>query len=513
MMSKKLRYGLIVLCIAIAVGALWMMHRGTREGFQYRDLNVDYRKEVYLVGYVDTPANPDYSAAFTKEEAQTKCESFGATLASTAQLRDLKDIGANWCNAGAWVSDDDANLYFPIDPTSKGNVSGASCSKTGSTKVDMPGDTSTDENGIHIRRISLPTSKKGFAACYGVKPPVGEPGVQFLNMSDNTYSYFDSVAMISVMDGDGKDMIPFSFTPDQALYAMRQTRFNQTNARQYLIRNFAGNLNKNIREDGADPADIARDTADWTDAKEKSCNTLGAVYTEMKNRVVALKAVIAAVQGQANGTYYAKKENMNLQREIGYVCMNLSAEGSPACKRLASIDYEMFYKNGDTTVLANLEDLNNLLTVRECEIQRSALKMQTLLEILKCPVPSDFNDIFGNYKDPRQNDRYLPDTNERPICDLQNDKDWGEIFERNGDTRFTIRKNIGYVNSESLKLALEEISPFFAAAGFSDLFNNTLLNQLSILIRMPTFIDPGVNRNLKSINNAKDSVLAIVNPQ
>jgi hypothetical protein len=490
-----------------------MMQRGILEGFQYRELNVDYRKEVYLVAFEDRPANPDYSAAFTKEEAQAKCESFGATLASTAQLRELKDIGANWCNVGAWVSDDDANLYFPIDPRSKGNVSGASCSKTGSTKVDMPGDTSTDENSIHIRRRPLPANKKGFAACYGVKPAVGEPGVQFLNMSENIYSYFDTLAMMNVMEGNGKDMIPFSFTPAQALYAMQQTRFNPTAAREYLRANFAGNLNKNIRNKDADPADIARDTEDWTEAKRKSCETLRTVYTEMRNRVAALKAVIAAVQGQTNGTYFAKKENMNLQREIGYVCMNLSAEGSPACKRLASIDYEMFYKNNDTTVLANLEDLNNLLTLRECEIQRSALKMQTLLEILKCDLPPDFNDMFGNFKPPQLNGAYFPDTNAKPVCTLQDDKDWAEFFEENGDTRFTIRKNIGYVNSELLKNALEEISPFFAAAGFASLFNTTILQQLSVLIRMPSLVDPGLNRNLRSITNSQASIEAVIRSQ
>lgn len=500
-----------ILCIVIV--GFFLFQKSFREGFQaYRELNVDYLDEIFLVGYPGNAANPTYENGYTKADAQKACEQFGATLATKQEMSTLKDISANWCAVGGWVADDDANLYFPNDPTAKRGA--ASClNPPGSSVFGGP----SNETRIHIRKMPVPPSGKGFANCRGVKPSAGTSGVQELN--ETAYSYFDTDAMIRLMNGDNEDMVPFVFSRSQALYAMLQTQFNRTQARELLRTTFGTTLNQNVRA-AADPSTVARDTESWVQAKAKSCDALNTVYTEVLKRLAALKAVVAAVQGQTMGTYYAKKENMDLQKEIAYVCVNLTAANSPACRRLASIDFDTFYKatdgagTADTKVLADLEDLNSQLTMRECEIQRAALKMETLLGALRCGGGSEMRDVpdatkalLGQYYIPSRAS-YFPDTDANPLCKLQDDDPkWREFFEENGDSRFTIRKNIGYVNSEMLRSALEEISPFFAASGYTELFP-AILNQLSILLRQPTLNDyMGSDSNLNEVSNKSRGIL------
>ncbi len=70
--------------------------------------------------------------AYTRESAAAKCASYGAVLATTAQLADAKAAGANWCSNG-WLSDS-GTPTCPVTPpntcnwpAAAGNLYAANC--------------------------------------------------------------------------------------------------------------------------------------------------------------------------------------------------------------------------------------------------------------------------------------------------------------------------------------------------------------------------------------------------
>jgi hypothetical protein len=95
-------------------------------------------EEVYAIG--------GYS--YTQATAQAKCESYGGTLASMAQLTAGQVAGASWCSTG-WLSDMSGNAYYPINGAT---VSGCA--------------------GPGINPYVPPSGLAG-ANCYGVKPKQG----------------------------------------------------------------------------------------------------------------------------------------------------------------------------------------------------------------------------------------------------------------------------------------------------------------------------------------------------
>jgi hypothetical protein len=315
------------------------------------------------------------------------------------------------------------------------------------------------------------------------------------------------------MAGDGTDMLPYSFTPAQALYGLRATRFQTSgtatsgalSARRYLMQNLAS-LNANIRKD-AEPGTLSNeDVAAWAAAKAKSCEALKGIQDTMVAQLNATKAVMSKVQMRTMGTYYAKQENMGFQREIAVICNKQTAATSPACARLASIDFDIFYQPGPngTKILSDLENLNYTLALRECEIQKAALKLQVLTDALQCRSGQyDAASLGQNYI--AALGTYYPDTCER----LDTDPTF-RMFTKGADTRFTVAKNIGYVNSELLKVAFEEISPYFSNPGYSDLFGR-ILDQLSVLLRVPTLNDYNTSQqNITSINTTVSGLNAFL---
>jgi hypothetical protein len=454
---------IVLLCIVIAWHCKgWSI----TEGFQYKTLNVPYTKEVFLVGNTGSFAN-----GVLYQDAEKVCQKYGATLATMDQLKLATDASANWCRYGGWISGDSANLYYP--------------------QTACPNDTNPcvyNTRSTCLRKMA-PQSGKGYATCYGVKPNFGsEADIQFFN--DLYYSVLDTPAVTNTMTGGANptDLIPYTFTASQALWALEQTKFTTVtkegvskSARQWLRENL-NTVNTTIRT-AADPTPVANEDINaWFQAKTKSCEAIASVRSDIGARLNSLKQIIATVEGRTRGTFYAKQENMDLQREVAYICKGLTAEQSPACSRLASIDFDIFYKssgtNIDTKILSDLQQLNYDLRYQECFIQRALLKIQILSDYLKCPAADAATQaLLGDYK--TSPTTYYPDTCE----DLSKNAEWAQLTGDN-DKRFTIKKNIGYVSSEALRVAFEEISPFFASEGYRDLFRN-LLQYLSILIRIP----------------------------
>ena len=74
----------------------------------YGDVLVNTNPEVFWVG--SSSATNGY--AFTQDQAATTCASVGAVVATTTQLTDALNAGAQWCSTG-WVVDDTTNKVLP----------------------------------------------------------------------------------------------------------------------------------------------------------------------------------------------------------------------------------------------------------------------------------------------------------------------------------------------------------------------------------------------------------------
>ena len=111
--------------------------------------------EVFVVGPATTLVN-----------ATALCGSYGATVATTSQLQDAFNKGADWCLPG-WVSDD-PNARYPRQTASNDCGGGVGLMTYGADW--MPKDEASGD----------PISS---ATCYGKKPPQGTDGVAPFNQN------------------------------------------------------------------------------------------------------------------------------------------------------------------------------------------------------------------------------------------------------------------------------------------------------------------------------------------
>ena len=111
----------------------------------------------------------------TRGEAESICNNNGATLATTEQLENAQQNGADWCSTG-WVADTDDD---------------------GQDRAKYPINTRTMRgcgNGTTGIKIWTPPSKKAAVNCYGIKPTNGKNGDQnnHIHMwSETRWSRFD----------------------------------------------------------------------------------------------------------------------------------------------------------------------------------------------------------------------------------------------------------------------------------------------------------------------------------
>lgn len=109
------------------------------KGTESCDKLSDNQKEVYHIGGYDK----------NWYQADQKCKEFGARLATSSELQEAFEKGADWCSSGHTK---DNNAQFPL-------------------QVGRPGC-----GGRGVMTYGNPNDLRG-ANCYGVKPPEGTPGV------------------------------------------------------------------------------------------------------------------------------------------------------------------------------------------------------------------------------------------------------------------------------------------------------------------------------------------------
>ena len=497
----------IWIAILIAIGFLlvWLWRRPSIEGFWAQlTLNMDYKpKEIFLVGdflnindiYRSSQSAVPYERGYTYEEAVAVCQKYGGRLADTSStplnLNTAVQLGGQWCAAG-WANDGSAKKAYYINGTA-GQCDGST--STGLREYDPYSQPGT-------RR------EKAFAICIAPKPEEFTT-IDVQAFARDQYSMFKSDVMAYVMSGqrdltraeiDGNTSlftVPRNFSPSQAYYALEQNNYNMTQARQSLITEL-GNAEATPTADDTYTKNIAtaidpnsvESTADktaWnTNTATKACESIARVRGDMYTKLTTLNQLFSDLSGNTEKAGIIKSGQGNLQSMVADICRrdpdssSKSTAQTDACRRLLTLDYDVFYKNRSSDplskkyVISDLESLNFALQMRECEIQEDLGSLEALSEILTCPasgqpaIPPALK--FSTNRDPNKRNQ--------PFNCSYKPEDVPK------DTAFKVQKSIPFNRVEQLKKRFEEISPYYSAAEFKDLAN-TVLDRLSVILNTP----------------------------
>ena len=522
---KLWKIGLYILCILIVV--YWFFYL-RREGFQdappVTTLNVPYNTkytETYLVApnvpnlQSFVPLNEDtlnsdgslannknaegvfgvqqdyYKDAYSFDDAQGMCENFGATLATPAQMKIAATLNGFWTVAG-WASDGKQYIVVPQEmsysiPNTLCYTVGANCfsgsnGSNGSNGSGSSGSAIGSSPWNPLLELNAPAITKAFPVCWGVKPPKPTMNVTFFNTTD--YSMFSSSLLGSVMYPASTDLLQVQFTTDQAVYALQKTNYNFADARALLIGNSPstgfGNINTAIYQEAVGSDAYAQDISDLNMVP---CDILTTTFQNFQTQFNSLRSVMADVSGGVVAMNRSKDENAKFQMELESICYIESPTTSPACSKIATLDFELIYgttgSDLSTSRLAALELLNVTLFQREQELCMAMNNLFQVQSILKCPSSQGSS----------------PDCVYGPIGSGPNSGSaWTMVgLQPNGEAY--------------LKLKLQEISPYFAISTYKTLLK--AIDELSVIISIPTLNDfntsaqnfSAVNNNIKAIQS------------
>jgi hypothetical protein len=268
-------------------------------------------------------------------------------------------------------------------------------------------------------------------------------------------------------------------------------------------------------------------------AKIETCDKLMTIHNNIRDKINALKGIFQNLNDNVDKSTKYVNNNKILQttlqtgidtntRTIEFICNTGDSTVSPACRRLISLESDLYYKPVDktlvdpitgieshttTTMLHDLEQLNLGLSMRQCEIQQSLGSLEFIMNTIKCSeIPATLgknytfdralfktNTINGNPikcpKDDEEAQKY-----ENDISDLIgddrigiNDKPFkiGNIS-KNPNKNYTPDIDLNRVYT--LKNNLEQLSPFYNNSDFTLLMSD-IIEQLSVIIKTPTIFD------------------------
>jgi hypothetical protein len=116
--------------------------------------------EVFMVS-----TSPQGAYTTLKSNADAVCETYGARVATKAELTSAQQNGAQWCSA-AWVADDDQNAYYPMQQSINGCGASSGIQTFGGGWLPNTNPTSSDGQND-------PSTAMANVTCFGVKPPAG----------------------------------------------------------------------------------------------------------------------------------------------------------------------------------------------------------------------------------------------------------------------------------------------------------------------------------------------------
>jgi hypothetical protein len=458
------------------------------EGFETIS-NIRYNfKEVFLVApteasqngnavspYTITSDNDYRSQGYTKEKAQAICRRYGGDLATLAQLKMAYDNSGNWCPAG-WILDSNDNIY---------NLP---------TKTNTCGVTSIGRNPSLKPAVTDSGIKKGFAICYAPKPAFPSVLVQSFNSTE--YSMVSATVLSKIMNGASNDIFPIEFTISQAYYGVDNApnrintitgEYDPNAIRSWLINNYAS-LDTRI----LNSQNYSDDPAGWDTLQKinnKSCILIKEKDDSISDKLLQIKQGFQDISGYVLASIQSKYENANIQALLYSICSQTDPVSSPACAKLATLDFDKYYTNTNYNTLADLQTLNTQIYMRREEICQILYNIRKIKLVLGC-----------NYN-PR-----IPACSRGCIV-IPATATTVETLDCSGTDIFDIN-NVG-----GLTLSLEEISPLFDVSAYKSILTNVVTN-LSYIVETPTLVNiPNPATNLALINtavrNIQDMISAI----
>lgn len=151
-----------------------------------------------------------------------------------------------------------------------------------------------------------------------------------------------------------------------------------------------------------------------------ACNELNQKRVILRSLIQMLRSGVTDISSNLVSLKFAKQENMRFQRSVTDYCLQ-NLETNPACKVLASVDkyalkempdLDIFYYN----VLYGSYDIQNLLS-----------RLNYYAKVVQCPAPTVSN---------------------RATFDAS-------------DNLFSVSRDVGVVDTETLFLELQKLSPYY----------------------------------------------------
>jgi hypothetical protein len=475
--------GIIVILIAIA---LWHFWQNNREGFQTIS-NVQYPiKEVFLVApnfdnqvgktiirALDpraVPSDDTYKTrGYTWEEAQKMCKSFGGDLVdattnlekygNVSRLQQAYDISGNWC-LGGWTLKDQNNLYYLANTVNK-------CGQATVGVKNTPAPISEPT----LTPVPAPGEKKGFAICDAPKPPYPTINVNYFNPLN--YSMFLPTFMGEVMSGiipgntGPSDVFPLNFTPSQVNYAIEAAGYDKTNkkynsveTRKWLVTNYRTVDQSILSATEPSYSDTNDNNGSDSAALSKSCDYIKTVDEDIGSRLKALKGWFADISGSVTDLQKSKKENSTAQAILYRICSNTTPKRSPACAKLATLDYETFYTRPTVNILSDMETINYNKYQRQEELCADIYNIRLVKRLLNCTYTLS---TLNSYTDCNGGNRG---------CNASgSDCSGTNIFDSN--------------NVQGLKYALQNISPLFSVDAYKTIVK-TSIDRIAGIIELPS---------------------------
>jgi integrase/recombinase XerD len=422
-------------------------------------------KEVFLVAptthsinsipvssYV-TPNNNVYiNQGYTWNDAKKICLGYGGDLATYDELQRAYKNGGNWCPAG-WINDNENNrrTYYLPSNTNK-------CGLTIIPPTPVAGMPVSNSSGI----------AKAFAICNAPKP--ADPTISVHNFNNFQYSMIPDMLLSAVTDGSGADLFPLRFTPSQGYYALfnegietnnegieTNGKFSWSKARNWLKTNY-NTVDSNILGSQG----YTDNPSNWTNlsaAVNRSCELIRAQDDTISQQILILQNHFIDISGYVVGAFKAKNENSKFQGMLYDVCRGTTPASSPACAKLATLDFDLFYTNPTVNTLADLEELNNQIFLRREEICQMLYNIRLVRNTLGCTYQQRAQ-CQGCVLRPATSDR-------RAVNDCSNTT----LFDLN--------------NVAALKYSLEEISPLFEIPAYKEILSSVMEN-LSYIVEAPS---------------------------
>jgi hypothetical protein len=286
---------------------------------------------------------------------------------------------------------------------------------------------------------------------------LSQEATAFLNKLTKPEDYIDLT-----MNGMPGNMIVGKFPREWAEYALRKVGNNRPIvARKYIY----DNLDKIQAEVMADksPAEYneyIQDKPSWdntSNLKQRSCTELMKAKDSLKSQIVSLRSKTQDLSGSVYVAIKSKDENMKYQYQFRNRCdVNPVPE---TCKGLASLDPNLF------ETLGPYDATNKTLFEQEIELQDNLDALNLTIGVVGCPNNTDLSGI-------------------------------------------AVDRDIGVLDSESLKIRLEELSPYYIAPVVLQYITNLLVGGAEIDAAAQTTLTniKVVSTNIQGIRSISDRI-------